>query len=71
MRSKRERVGVAEARAKRFFESPFSGLEKLFPVRVALSRFETFSAYVRDLLGAATARLGQKICSFVGLSLTL
>ena len=56
MRSKRERVGVAEARAERFFESPFLGLEKLFPVRVALSRFETFSAYVRDLLGAVAVK---------------
>ena len=44
MRMKRESVSVAGARVERFFESPFSGLEKLFPERVGLSRFKTFGA---------------------------
>ena len=36
--------------------SVFRGSKNLFPVRVALSRFETFSAYVRALLGAVAGK---------------
>ena len=52
MRSKREGVGVEGARSGKIFPTPFSARKNFSFGRESLSRFETFAAYVRALLGA-------------------